>query len=411
MVKEMDVNPIFFTHAFPPLKYPRSIQISRLVKFLGRPVHLICCDESSQKDHSLTQQLSETQFASLERVKRGRWNERLEWFLDRASPNLLHIPDPYLPWSLTTAQKILRNEKLRTARPLVSFGQPMSVHLGALRIKKATNVPWIAHFSDPWADNPFRGETAWIRALNSKMERAVIKNADRVVFTSQETLDLVMSKYPTEWGPRARVIPHAFDSSLYLHGEYKKKEDSPFIIRSLGNFYDERTPEPLFKALQILKKEHPQVIISLRVELIGSVPLTMLKSESYLSLPRGLVEVKSSVEYLKSLELMSEADALVMIDAPAANSVFLPSKLIDYIGAGRPILGISPPGTATGIIKDLGGWTSYPDDPQATTKNIVELIDQTKTVQNKNWGDSKTRAQFDAPNVAGDFRKLLDEFS
>jgi hypothetical protein len=43
------------------------------------------------------------------------------------------------------------------------------------------------------------------------------------------------------------------------------------------------------------------------------------------------------VGYQESLKLMSEADALLVIDAPADQSVFLPSKLIDYIGAGRPI--------------------------------------------------------------------------
>jgi hypothetical protein len=50
---------------------------------------------------------------------------------------------------------------------------------------------------------------------------------------------------------------------------------------------------------------------------------------------------------------MKTADLLTVIDVPAKKNLFLPSNLVDYVGAGRPILGIKPPGTPQKIMNKL----------------------------------------------------------
>jgi hypothetical protein len=66
------------------------------------------------------------------------------------------------------------------------------------------------------------------------------------------------------------------------------------------------------------------------------------------------------VDYKTSLALMESADLLLVIDAPFDQSVFLPSKLVDYIGAQRPIFAITPPGTSAKLVSDLGGMVAHP---------------------------------------------------
>ena len=61
---------------------------------------------------------------------------------------------------------------------------------------------------------------------------------------------------------------------------------------------------------------------------------SFLESATYESLPPGLVTVRPRVPYDESLRLTRDADALLVVDAPSAEpSVFLPSKLVEYIGA------------------------------------------------------------------------------
>jgi hypothetical protein len=59
------------------------------------------------------------------------------------------------------------------------------------------------------------------------------------------------------------------------------------------------------------------------------------------------------VGYLDGLRLSASADALLVIDAPSSTpSIFLPSKLVESIGANRPVWGITPPGTSAEVISD-----------------------------------------------------------
>ena len=68
---------------------------------------------------------------------------------------------------------------------------------------------------------------------------------------------------------------------------------------------------------------------------------------------------------------MKTSDCLLVIDAPFANIVFFPSKLVDYMGADKYVLGITPEkGTASKIIKEMGGDIVDPNN----VNDIYNLI-------------------------------------
>jgi hypothetical protein len=109
---------------------------------------------------------------------------------------------------------------------------------------------------------------------------------------------------------------------------------------------------------------------------------------------------------------MKSADGLLVIDAPAETSVFLPSKLIDYVGAGRPVLGITPPGTASTLITSLGGWVSDPANTVMTEKMLKEyirFIRSKRTEPSYLWGTPAIRERFDARRVALQFEEFVRE--
>jgi hypothetical protein len=67
---------------------------------------------------------------------------------------------------------------------------------------------------------------------------------------------------------------------------------------------------------------------------------------------------------------------LLVIDAPADDSLFLPSKLIDYLPLRRPILGLTPPrGASADLIRRLGYPVVAPDDETAIAGQIEALLD------------------------------------
>lgn len=286
---------------------------------------------------------------------------------------------------------------------LVTWSQWHSAHLVGLALKAAhPDLPWIAHFSDPWVDNPLipvRGPGA---AGSARMERAVVQAADALEFTSAETRSLVLRKYADDAVDRAHVVPHLFDETLYPSAPARSGEQ--LFVRHLGSFYGRRQPDPLLDALRRLVADDPSTAARLRVELIGPAPDASRAG----GLPPGLVTYRDAVGYHESLRLMVEADLLVLIDAPAEVNVFLPSKLVDYIGAGRPILGLTPPGKARELVLGLGGAVASPDRPDDVDAALRSALSLAGT-RPSTWGTPSVREAYGADAVGAQRRAILED--
>ncbi len=104
---------------------------------------------------------------------------------------------------------------------------------------------------------------------------------------------------------------------------------------------------------------------------------------------------------------MSGADLLLILDAPGRHSVFLPSKLVEYLGARRPILGITPPGAASRLIEALGGRWADPSDPAAVAATLRAGIDLARASRGRAWGDPGVAETYGAANVAARFDEIV----
>lgn len=287
------------------------------------------------------------------------------------------VPDEHRSWAVRAGRELLDARWLKELAPevMITFGEPMSDHVLGLILKQQLGLPWIAHFSDPWADNPFRRPHKMARRLNAGLEAQVISAADAVIFTSDETTALFRNKYGARIDGKAHTLPHSLEPDLYRSAARgPRHDDGGLVARYLGNFYGHRTPLPVLRALARLATMRPDVASRLRVEFVGGVPSWMRYHPLVRNADPARVRFSSSVPYQRSLELMIDADLLLVIDAPAKTSPFLPSKLIDYLGAGRPILGAVPPGPSQRLIERIGGWTADPRDSAGLAQAFAEFV-------------------------------------
>jgi Glycosyl transferase 4-like domain len=411
---------------FPPLTYPRAVQVARLLKRLDFDTVVLCADEEGVRKDPTLEPETEPRMRAVLRVPfppRG-----LRWRANRLAarlrvPAVGQTPDTYAPWKREALRAFDEFASARAYRPdvIATFGQPMSDHLVGLELKRRFRVPWLAHFSDPWVDNPFHRYNALTRKLNLSMEREVMSAADRLVFTSEETVELVLEKYPAAWRSKARVLPHSFEPSLYppradtnnsAGDDDNSAGDSQIVVRHTGEFYGRRTPRPLAVALRAVLLKEPRLLEGVRFELIGPASPEALADSGLDSLPSGLVELKAPVGYRQSLALAASADGLLIIDAPAARSVFLPSKLVDYVGAARPILGLTPPGTAARVIGQLGGWVADPSDADASARACAAFLKALRETADRRaapWGEPRVRESYEARAVTASFEAMLKE--
>jgi glycosyltransferase involved in cell wall biosynthesis len=309
---------------------------------------------------------------------------------------------------------IINRKAFRTAMRLaperyaaiVTWSQWHSIHLVGFALKKRfPKLPWIAHFSDPWADNPFAHQGRILKSYVRNLEAKVYGSADLLSLTSREAIDLMFSGARAAYRAKTVELPHAFEPELYP--PTPPRLSGPFMLRSLGNFYGARSPEPLFRGLSILRQRAPALFDQIRVEAIGSIAASFHDSPALRGLPQGVVRLLPSVDYKTSLALMRSADLLLNIDAPFELSVFLPSKLVDYIGAERPILGITPPGTASRVIREVGGWVAAPDDPEAIAAALELALKAVENSRGAPWGDPVIRRFYATSTIAEKFSGLI----
>lgn len=391
------------SYAYPPLRYPRAIQVARLVAHLPPDeVVVVCAEEPGSGDQTLLDAYPDRD----RKVVRVPWSAASRGIRRLRSATLadrLLVPDIYRPWQRDAARAIRQGRLLQPGDVLATFGQPMSDHLLGLRLATRVYAPWIAHFSDPWLDSPFRTGGRLTELLNSRLERRVVATADAVVVTSTDTAELFRERYGAVIEHKLHVVPHAFDATLYRAAD-KPREGT--VVRYIGNFYGHRRPEPLFDALRVLLERDPAVLDGVRLELVGSTEHPV-NPEALAGLPEGLVLLRGPVDYLESLALAESSDLLLVLDAPARHSVFLPSKLIDYLGSGTPILALTPPGAATDLVRRVGGWHSDPHDPSAAADVLASSLAAVRADTSRDPRSFAAADEYASPAVAARFRDVI----
>ena len=395
----------------PPGSVPQAVQIGRLLANLSAKIGVI----GGQAD-----QLGPNGALSAELNQRLTFRENIAFrpvlsgfiatLARRFVPFWGRIPDEYRHWVPLAEAAALTGLQTEKFQPdlMVTFGEPMSDHLVGLRLKTRLGVPWIAHFSDPWVDNPFRRYEFLAQFVNARLEAQVIEAADQLVFTSEETLGLVMRKYPKAWRTKAAVLPHSFNPALYSR---PTKPSGPLVVRYLGSFYGHRSPVPLFRALRFLLTREPGIFDNVQFVLVGSLPGRMRMHPSLRSLPAGLVRLCDPVSYLESLKLISASDLLLVIDGPDQLSVFLPSKLIDYLGARVPIFGIVPPGASAKLLTRLGAPIADPSNTEqiaTALRHALKIAADRRLAANwQPWGDPEIMHKYDIGSVSKAFSQIM----
>ena len=401
----MNYQILLLCYGFPPASVPEAfLSAKRLGNAPGLDVDVICLQPGPDipLDRSLDVYIAE-RFRHIERL---RLPPLLRKLAGGKTSAVAQIPGFYHFVNRKARQAAMRLQPERYDA-MITWSQWHSVHLVGLTLKKRfQRLPWIAHFSDPWVDNPFASYDPIRRAYDRHLERKVYELADVLSFTSRETVDLVFV------GPRARYrdrtieVPHVFDPSLYP--DARPPQLGRLVLRSLGAFYRARSPEPLFQGLALLRQRAPALFDKLDVELIGSVASRFLESAVLRSLPTDRVRVLPPVDYRASLGLMRSSDLLLNIDAPFMHSPFLPSKLVDYIGAERPIFGITPPGVASRVIRELGGWVAEPTRPEEIANGLSAAVRFVEDNRGKPWGDAATREHYSSALVGSYLSQIVE---
>ena len=355
-------------YCFPPVPSPESWVSARILANIPDfDIHHIAANPdllSTRRDPSLDEYIRKN-IHTVDHVTTGK----LATFVNKQVKSLPLRPDRWILLNRATYKKAL-SKNPASYSALITRSQYHSVHLVGRKLKKHfPHLPWIACFSDPWSSADHTRHVPVFSKISDYLERSVLKTADALIFPTQDLARHFAQAIPDQnILSKCHVIPHTLDKSLAPVA--CKPENDIILGRCLGAFYGPRRVEPLLSAIDALQTIDPEFYARLRIELIGA-------NEETANLVRvrnleHIVRILPAVDWTIAQQKMVESDFLIIVEAPSqSRSFYLPSKLIDYIGACRPILALSPEGTSADLIRENRGLVI---SPEASGSEIASVL-------------------------------------
>src|SRR5262249_24088216 len=149
-------------------------------------------------------------------------------------------------------------------------------------------------------------------------------------------------------------VAHGFEPCV-AEGLDDRRSPGPMRIVYTGRFYHGvRTPLGLFRALADLNMREPLAGV-VDVLLMGPHIDEFRADARRLGLAE-IVRVEGRHPRADANRAAAQADVLLVVDAASeGDSVFLPSKLVEYLAFRKPVLGLTPPaGASARLLARLG---------------------------------------------------------
>lgn len=251
-------------------------------------------------------------------------------------------------WAEVAARQALALHRERPFDVMLSRSTSCYAHLPAMLLRRELSIPWIANWNDPPGHRfpePYRYPLPPVqRFFKDRYLRAAAQLADVNSFPSHQLRDYLSVPLGLERGGRSVVLPHV---GLGRYGRPALSQRGHFRISHAGNLSRERDPSHFLRALAWLVHAHP--LVQIEFEIIGQMDDSFAPLITELELDTIVLRTPG-LPFLDCLRRMEEADALLLIEAPCAQGIFFPSKLVDYAEVGRPVLALSPAG---GVVENL----------------------------------------------------------
>lgn len=283
--------------------------------------------------------------------------------------DLICVPDEYIGWIPLTVLKGLSLIRKKGIDVIYVSCKPFSSAIIGVLLKGITKKPLILDFRDPvspvahdayYRKNPSFRITRW-------MEKKVLRQADKLLLTAEETRELYHSLFPFI-KDRTTVVYNGFFEK-YFSGKYEDFKE--FTIAYSGNYYaQELAPDPFFKAICEAIKEEPELKDNIKFLYIGSHQDWLQTMIDRYAL-QDVVRITGRVSREQSIEYISKSSILLLRIVPKMIS----TKLFEGLAAGAPFLALIEEGEVAAIIRRYSLSAYYivePEDVAAIRKAIID---------------------------------------
>ncbi|MEX2113679.1 MAG: glycosyltransferase [Pirellulales bacterium] len=363
---------LIVVHEFPPARSPRAFRWGAIAEQLaqnGHQLDVVCAWKpglarealgpvrvmrvGSRLTATLRQKLARPEGRGGPDVEapQGRVRPSRARLLARAASGAyyalwkpLYWPDAQCSFVLPAWRAARRLMRMHQYDALITVSLPFSCHLVGLALKRRNpRLRWIVDVGDPFAllhDIPLNNHRLYGR-LNHRAEAAVLRQADHVALTTRGAWEQYQRAFDIA-ADKVSIIPplHSLPPASPDPDVAWPAADRSDVIRMVycGRMYNDiRSPDYLLKLLRRLvdgtsRGPSPQL------HFFGDV-----KDCSHVFVPyRDLIGkhlfLHGEVDRATVASALQNADLLVNIGNSTSHQ--LPSKIVEYIGTGKPIVNL-----------------------------------------------------------------------
>lgn len=261
-----------------------------------------------------------------------------------------------------------------------------SSYLIAYYLHKKYGIKWVASWNDPfpyylWIA-PYGHGNSIEDVKKCKRIVEIMKCADEYIYPNDRLANYVNSYIHADT-THIHIIPHVMTCEPKAP---KRLTGSPVKLIHPGQCNAPRYARPLLQALKELIEEGKLTKDDISLTFMGKTnpdEMEMIQ-EAPLS---DVVNMRAPVSYQRSIEILAEYDIALIIEADCEEGIFLPTKVSDFMMAGKRMMAISP---KPGVQHDLyeQGYISYfgdVKDVDSIKDSLLRIVKESKKTEWNNY--------------------------
>ncbi len=295
------------------------------------------------------------------------------------------VPDPRAGWVKPSVKFLKEYLREHPVDVIVTTGPPQSVHLIGRNLKRATGVPWVADFRDPWTKMFYFKDLPllpWVRRRHFRLEKSVLDEASAIVSVTPR----VRADFASMTSTPVHLITNGYDEQDFAT-PLPERTDGKFRVVHTGLFASDGNPVELWNALARLCSESEDFASRLEIRLAGKVDPEIVEAITDAGLGDKLI-LLGYLPHPESVTELRQADVILLPlrHGPEYSKVY-PGKIFECMAAadGRAlpappqssrtpvVLGIGPTGSAAAeLLRSTGTGTMFDwdSDPSGFIRDI-----------------------------------------
>ena len=221
---------------------------------------------------------------------------------------------------------------------LLSGGLGFTPHQSISKINFKENVNIIGVYHDPYPlssyPKPYNAGKKYYDIFKKRNLQQSLNHLTHIIFPSKRLYEWYQKDYKIN-ASKVSIIPHAVQYNDNIKNLKTNRGGKNYTIVHTGTLLEPRNPQSFIEVLNGFKTK------KIRLEFYGSIHKNIYKSIKC-SMGDNVLIYNKRIPYNQALNKQKNADFLLLIESGQEFSPFLPTKFVDYVNSGNPIIFLTP---------------------------------------------------------------------